>query len=245
MKTGKSIVFAFVGCFLTLPATAQDSGFLSDYSLLQVREGDEVVDRVYIKEGVPERLQDYNAIMVDQPEVFLAEDTKYKGAKPDALSQLASTMRFAMMERLEAGGFTVTEEPGPDVLYMRWAVTDLYLKKKKRGLLSYTPIGAVVHATNQAAVKDLWKKIDIIELTVELELLDSATGELFAAVVDSSGQRKTKTQEQESVTWEQLDANMRTIGERARCQIDNARLPEAERENCLAILIEPEYPEES
>jgi len=29
-----------------------------------------------------------------------------------------------------------------------------------------------------------------------------------------------------------------------RCSLDNARLPEANRENCVAIVIEPENPEE-
>ena len=41
-------------------------------------------------------------------------------------------MRMAMMERIEAGGYRVTEQPGPNVLFMRWAVSNLYVKKKKR-----------------------------------------------------------------------------------------------------------------
>jgi len=52
----------------------------------------------------------------------------------------------------------VVHEPGPGIMYVRFAVTNLYLKKKKRGLLSYTPMGFVVHSTMQAAVRDLWKK---------------------------------------------------------------------------------------
>jgi hypothetical protein len=246
MKTTPHIILALATSLIALPATAQDSGFLSDYSLLQTREGDAAVERVYIKEGIMERLLDYNAVMVDQPEVYLSEDTKDKYGKPDALMQLASTMRYAMMERLEAGGYNVTDEPGQGVLFMRWAVTDLYLKKKKRGILSYTPLGAVVHATHQASIKDLWKKIDIVEMTIELELLDSVTEEILAAAVDSSGQRKDKKAdlEQVTVTWEELDAQMRTVGERIRCQLDNARRAEGDRENCAAILIEPEYPEE-
>lgn len=246
MKPTLRIVLAVTASVVVLPALAQDSGFLSDYSLLEARDDDAALDRVYVAEGISAKLEKYNAIMVDQPEIFIADDTKYKGAKPDALSQLASTMRYAMMERLEAGGYNVTDEPGPNTLFMRWAVTNLYLEKKKRGFLTYTPLGAVVHATHQASIKDLWKKIDIVEMTIEIEFLDSVSGELLAAAVDSSGHRKDKKAgiEEDPVTWEELDAEMKTVGERVRCRMDNAKLPEAQRADCTAILIEPVYEEE-
>lgn len=241
MKTTPRIILAVAASLIALPTMAQDSGFLTDYSLLQTRQGDTAVDRVYIKDGIMEKLADYNTVMVDQPEVFIAEDTKYKGAKPEALKQLADTMRLAMMERLEAGGFSVTDDPGPGVLFMRWAITDLYLEKKKRGIFSYTPLGAVVHATTQAAIKDLWKKIDIVEMTVEFEFQDSVTQEILGAVVDSSGHRKDKKAhiKEDAVTWEELDAQMKTYGERVRCQLDNAKRAEGDREDCMSIVIPP------
>jgi len=241
MKTTPRIILAVAASLIALPTIAQDSGFLTDYSLLQTREGDTAVDRIYIKDGIMERLADYNAVMVDQPEVIIAEDTKYKGAKPEALKQLADTMRLAMMDRLETGGYNVTDEPGSGVLFMRWAITDLYLEKKKRGIFSYTPLGAVVHATHQAAIKDLWKKIDIVEMTVEFEFLDSGSGEVLAAAVDSSGHRKDKKAhiKEDDVTWEELDAQMKTYGERVRCQLDNAKRAEGDRENCTSIVIPP------
>lgn len=246
MKTTPRIILAVAASLIALPATAQDSGFMNDYSILQEREGDAVVDRAWIKDGLADQLADFNAVMVDQPEIYLSEDTKDKFAKPDALKQLADTLRMAMGERLEAGGYNVTDAPGQNVLYMRWAISNLYIKKKKRGLLSYTPLGAVVHATSQAAIKDLWEKVDIVEMTIELEFYDSGTEELLAAVVDSSGHRKDREAdiEQDPVTWEELDAQMKTVGERVRCALDNARLPEVNRQNCAAILIEPELPEE-
>lgn len=246
MNRIKSIIALVATAVAFSPALADETGFLSDYSKLKKREGDTGVDRIYVQEGIFDRLQKFNAVMVDQPEVFIAEDTKYKGAKPDALKQLSDTMRMAMMERLEAGGYRVAEEPGQGVLFMRWAITDLYLKKKKRGILSFTPIGAVVHGTRQATIKDLWKKIDIVEMGVEIEFLDSTGGEQLAAVTLMSGQRKDKKKdrEQDLVTWEELDATMQTFGERVRCNLDNARLEESRRQECTTILIEPEYPEE-
>ena len=124
---------------------------------------------------------------------------------------------------------------------MHWAVTDLYLKKKKRSILSYTPAGFVIHTTAQAAIRDLWRKIDIVELNIEAEFLDGESEELLAAVVMERGARKDKAkgQKQELVSWEDLDAAMQTFGERLRCNLDNARKPEDERYDCATINIEP------
>lgn len=232
-----------VGLCTAASAAGDEIGFLTDYSLLEFREGD-FVERIYVIPNAVERLGDFNAVMVDQPEIFIAPDSKYKGAKGDQLKALADVTRFAMIERLELGGYSVTDEPGPGVMYLRFAVAEVYLRKKKRGFLSYTPIGLVVHATAQAAVKDLWKKIDIEQMRLEIEAADSVTGEVLAAGTSTQGVRKAKGQEQDVVTWEELDAMFNTLGERVRCHLDNARLPEDQWEVCTDILIEPEVPEE-
>jgi len=186
-------------------------------------------------------MADYTAILVDQPEIFIAADSKYRGAKGDQLKQLADVARLALLERLEANGITVAYEPGPDVLYLRWAITDLYLKKKKRGLLSYTPIGMVVHTTKQAAVRDMWKKINIVEFAVEMESSDLVTGEILIAVVSrKQGLRKEKGQEEDIVTWQELDALFSTLGERLVCGLQNSRKGASSFVDCRTIWIEPE-----
>ena len=235
----KRLLVLVIGLCCGLSTAAQEPGFFTDESLLQAREGD-LLERVYIHPDAAEKLKAYNAVLVDQPEIFISPESKYKGAKPDQLKLLADTSRLAMMERLESGGYTVADGPGPGVLYMRWAISDLYLKKKKRGFLSYTPVGMVVHTTKQAAIKDLWKKIDIVELGVKMEFSDAVSGEIIAAGTSNQGTRKGRDQEEDLVTWEELDAMFETIGERARCALDNARLSENERRVCSEIVIEPE-----
>jgi len=114
------------------------------------------------------------------------------------------------------------------------------LKKKKRGLLSYTPVGLVVHTTAQAAIQDLWKKIDIVELNLMIEFSDSVTGEVLGAGRSWRGAAKTSDQKQELVTWQELDALFSTIGEQTRCRLDNSKLADADkRTDCHSIIVEP------
>ncbi len=235
----KRFFILIVGLCSAVSAAGQDIGFLSDYSLLKARERD-IANRVYVVPNIDERLKAYDAFLIDQPEIFIAADSKYNGAKGDELKLLADTVRLATAEGLEAGGYRVVDQPGPGMMYIRIAVADLYLKKKKRSVLSYTPMGFVVHSTVQAAVRDLWKKIDIVELSLEMEFTDSVTGEILAMGTSPHGMRKAKGQKEDLVTWEELDAVIRTFGERMRCQLDNARKPRSDWVVCSDIAIEPE-----
>ena len=244
MKRRIPILMLMVGFFLTASAFGQDNDFLTDYSLLAPHDG-KYVHRRYFDDNLLRKMADFNAVFVDQPEIFIAADSKYKGAKGDQLKALADVARLATMERLEANGYTIATEPGPNTLYFRWAITDLYLQKKKRGILSYTPVGMVVHATTQAAVRDLWKKIDIAELSVEAEFSDFVTGEILAAAVSGQvGLRKAKGQKADLVSWQELDALFLTVGERLSCILDAANTPESEWRACAEIWIEAEAPEE-
>ncbi len=241
----KRFLIMVIGLCFTASAFSQNNDFLTDYSSLEKTEEGRFVKKIFLAPNAVRRTADYDGILVDQPEIFIAADSKYKGAKGDALKQLADVARLATIERLEAGGFNVVDEPGPDVMYMRWAITDLYLQKKKRGLLSFTPVGMVVHATKSAATKDLWKKIDIMELSLEMEFSDVVTGEvLAAAVTNQQGLRKQKGDKGQIVSWQHLDALFSTVGERVRCNLSNAERTEETWENCAAIRIEPEIPAE-
>ncbi len=241
----KRFLTLMVGFCLCASAFGQNNDFLTDYSKLESPEEEErvFVEHIYLVPNVVQLLADYDGIMVDQPEIFIAADSKYKGAKGDQLKQLADVARLSTIERLEADGRNIVDQPGADTLYMRWAITDLYLQKKKRGILSYTPAGFVVHATKSAVTRDLWKKIDIVELRIEIEISDVVTGEILAAGIShKQGFRKQKGEKAHIVSWQELDALFETVGARISCNLSNAASPEEERENCALIWLEPEVP---
>ncbi len=233
--------FAYVCiAFWSISGFAQQESFFTDPSLL-VPWDEGGFELRYQHPNIAQIAQRFDSIMIDQPEIRIAPDSKYKGAKGDHLKQLADVGRMALTERIEAGGWKVVDEPGPNVFYLRMAITDLYLKKKKRGVLSYTPVGIVLHTTAQAAIRDLWKKIDIVELNLMIEFSDSVSGEVLGAGRSWRGARKTKNQKQELVSWQELDALFASIGEQTRCRLDNSKLADAnKRTDCQDIIVEPE-----
>ena len=89
-----------------LSVTAQEQSFFTEPSLLKPWDQG-TFDLGYVDPDILQKMQRYNSVMVDQPEIFIADDSKYKGAKPDHLKQLVDTARLAMRERLEAGNWAV------------------------------------------------------------------------------------------------------------------------------------------
>lgn len=220
------------GCLLAASALAADFDrtFLDDYSKLQPRTSGEISDLFYGSPGLFEQAAGYSSVALDQPHILISPDSPYKGGKPEDMARIAELMREALAEQLTKGGYNVVTAPGPGVLYLRLALTDLELTKKKRGLLAYTPVGAVVKAGTDA-IKETLDKVDITRMTLQAELLDGASGEVLAALVmarDTPAGAKAVR-----IELEELTALMAEYGARMRCGLDNARLAPEQRIDCL------------
>ncbi len=222
-----SLAFLTIAAFVTaLAQDIQSSDFLSDYSKLQ-RNFPGQMAYSYLAPDAPDRMANYSAVLIDQPEIFVSPDSEYKGMKPDDMKQLADAFRNAMVQEL-VETYTIVDQPGPNVLYLRFAFSNLQVKKQRRRLMSYTPIGLVANAVI-SGVADITSKIDLKGITVEMELLDSTTEEQFAALIETRADT-----EEEPTSWEELEALIVGYAQRGRCRLDNARLSEEDRVDCLA-----------
>jgi len=202
----------------------------SPEQLQSVTEG--AVDRIYMTEGVASKLGKYSALIVEQPEVFFDPDSKYQDIEPDALKRLASHFAAAFAGELE-GVYEIADEAGPDVLRLRWALTNLQLKHKwSKNPLSYTPVGAATHAVRKARSDDITKKAALRGVMLEFELLDSQSGERLAAAVES------RHRHAEPTSWPVLEQLMRTYGRLLKCRLDNAQVPPEQWIDCVETLVE-------
>lgn len=226
------IVAAIVPAF----ANAEESGFLEDYSILGAT-GEYGAARMYVAQGTVERMAHFDKIMIDQPFIYIDPDSKSKGMKPDTMASIAETLRAAVTEGI-ADQYQVVEEKGEDTLYWRWAVTNMYLQKPKRNLLTYTPVGVVGYAA-KSGMTDFVGKNNLVDLRLEGELRDSLTGELFVAMTLERGQRKDKSAKvsEDPATWEELFSIGSALGKRFGCRLNNSRSAASEHQDCSKIVI--------
>jgi hypothetical protein len=214
------------------PAHAETSWtgqtFLTDYSKLESIPGKEGRDYLYIAPDAERRAKAYTRVMVDSPEVFISAESPYRGAKPEDIAAISGLVRNAVTTALQKRGYGLADEPAADVLYLRIAVTDLKIDKKKRGLMSYTPVGFVVDA-GLKAMQEFTQKYDVLDLALQTEVQDSKSGDVLAASVlrrgESGGARK-------QLSFEVLVTAADVLGDRLACRIDNAHVPAAQRIDC-------------
>ena len=210
---------------------AEQSGFLSDYSQLE-KADDGTADYRFTVDDLDERIANYNALMIDQPEIFIAADSPYGGAKPKHLDALADSLRRGM-----AVGFSdeyyIVDQAGPNVVYVAVALSNLRLTKRKKSVLAYTPIGLVTGAVVGAANTDIAKKANLQDVIIEFEMFDSVTGERLAALITHRGEGAESPS-----SWEELDRAFLNYGQLAACRWDNARAPAEERVDCFAEFVE-------
>ncbi len=166
------------GCASHKMKEAQETGFLRDYSQLKPGENEEAV-LVYLKPGANFRA--YDKIMIDPVEVWYSPDVEYKGIQPDQLKELTDYFHEAMVKAV-SDAYPVVDQPGPGVLRLRAAITDVIPGKPVRGTLtSILPPGIVI-STGVKMVKGTYGSVG--QTAIEVELLDSRTYERLGAAVD-------------------------------------------------------------
>ncbi|MFZ2509277.1 MAG: DUF3313 domain-containing protein, partial [Steroidobacteraceae bacterium] len=231
--------FCFALYFVSAPATVfaqtQAGSFLSDYSGLTTAH-DSSIDRIYIAPDSLSRLAGYKAVMVDQPELAISPDSKYDGMKPDDLKLIADSLRAAVTNELKEG-YQIVEAPGPGVLYVRVGVGDLYLKKHKRSIMSYTPAGFLIHSAVGLS-KEITDKIDVSKMTIEAEVLDSQSLEQLVAMTTTRGTLDKKAKA-DATSWDEMTGLFSVLGKRLRCRLDNSRKPESQWASCTNINLPP------
>ena len=227
----KAMLALVISMFVAVAAAEEMvySGFMSDYSQLE-KVTDGTVDYRYLAPDAFNRLAKYNAIMIDQPEIFIAVDSPYRGVKPKHLDALAESLREGLSESL-GDDIYVVDRPGENVLYLTSAITNLKLTKRKKKAFQYLPVALVVGSVAGASSSEISKKADFAGMFVELEAFDSVSGERIVAVIDSL---ELDPDAEEPKTWEDVDALMLRYGAIISCRFENAHLPEDERADCFA-----------
>jgi hypothetical protein len=166
------------GCASTPPGDTKPkyAGFLSDYSKLEPVPNGDGAER-YLKPN--ENWKQYNKVMLDRIRVWYKDDADYKGIDPTELKTLTDYFQNAFVKALEPT-YPVVTQPGPGVLRVRVAITDLVPTKPEMSVVTLVvPYAAVADvAAGAAGVSYLG------QTAIEAEFLDSRTNQVLAAYVD-------------------------------------------------------------
>jgi hypothetical protein len=173
-----ALVCTLVACAATRGrrGDAPESGFLGDYSQLQSVD-DWPAQEVYFNPNA--QWSRYDSIELDSVTLWANEDT---GKLSDENQQMLTDTLFKAIHEELSKYFEMSDQPGPDTIRVRAALTEA--KGAKTVLRAITSIHPGSLLLGAAVGLSLDTANSVGTSTMEAELLDSATNERLAAVVD-------------------------------------------------------------
>ena len=173
-----------VGCATTdstqiSSAPASKTGFLKGYydKLAPGPEGGAKLR--WIKPNVD--WAKYDKVMLDSVVFFFDDASEYKGIEPNELKALADGFNKQLVDALK-DSYPIVAEPGPDVLRIRFAITDLKQSNPAiSGITSVIPVGLAVSVVKKGAT-DSWAGSGAT--SADMMALDSLTNEVIAVAQD-------------------------------------------------------------
>ena len=220
MKISKLIAATFLLGSILLGSTAWAqndvifSGFLEQYPDLK-QDPDGSGGLIYRKARIDHC--SYDKIMIEPIEVWMAEDSKYQGFSPDVFKAITDELYRSLEINLEPE-YPVVSEPGEGVVVIRLAITDVYGGKRKRGLMGYLPLGAVI-----GAVRGKYRRISFKDATIEVEVLDAQSLEQLGVLIDKMS---VSREGGDQTSWVEIMDALHFYAKRFRSKID------AEHSNC-------------
>ena len=161
-----SVLFLLIVAGCGGSTKVKKSGFLGDYSQFKSSPQDEEA-LLYVHPT--KTIADYDKLMFDHPIVYFHPDAKGKGINPEKLKELTDFWLDEAVKAVE-GAYEVVEKPGPGVLRVRAAITEVNTSDPKKNIVT------------QYVVK---MSVDVGGASMEAELVDSQTGERIVGYMAS------------------------------------------------------------
>jgi hypothetical protein len=205
--SGSVIFFIFFSMILLIASGCASkkphySGFLDPYP--EFKPGPKGgMDLVYLKDGAD--FKKYNKVMLDHIIFFTDPEARFKGVEADELKKLEVSFHSALKNGLEKEypyvSYPIVNEPGPDVMKLRVAVTTLNPGRPVvcGAAMALLPISLTVGEVEQSVTG---KNIGTGNATIEAEMLDSMTNERIAAAIDNYNGTKDSCIEKEGLAHE-------------------------------------------
>jgi hypothetical protein len=215
-----AMAFALVASLTSCASTSGSKGagpsFLGAYEKDLLPGPKDGVKERWLKPGVD--FAKYNKVILEHIVFFFADDSENKAIDTSDLNALAEQCDLAIVNAIK-DSYPVVTEPGPDVMRIRIAITDLKQNNPTMGVIStvtmVSPIGLGMNLIKKGTTGS-WTGSGAT--SAEMMAIDSMSNEVIGAAKDerSAGftDRYTK--------WGSVEEAFKFWGERVKLFLDSA-----------------------
>ena len=199
--------------------SSQESGFLGDYSKLQPdpKNADLLI---YWKDEYV--LKNSSKFILNPVIVYLLPKAQQRGIDPEDLAKLARYFTKAITDELTGSGrYEIVTEPGPGVMVLRVAITNV---EPTGGKTNAVVKGAATAASVAVApgASMLVPRLSVGKVAIEGEMDDSVSGERMVAFMTSKGGRRYFSGLKAYKKWGDIEAAFRSWAKNFRERLDKA-----------------------
>jgi hypothetical protein len=198
---------------------SQQSGFLRSYGQLQPDSKNPDL-LIYVRN--PNDLKTSTKFIIDPVVVYLLPQAEERAIDPADLAQLAQTFTQAIKDELTASGeYEVVTDPGPGVVELRVALTNVEPTggKKNAALKGATTAASLTVAPGASLVVP---RLSVGKVAIEGEILDSTSGQVQVSFMTSKAGRRYFTGLKQYQTWGDINAAFKSWAKGFRNRLDEA-----------------------
>ena len=196
-----------------------ESGFLGDqYANLQPDANKDWL--IYFR--TPGVLQHSDRFMLEPVKVLLVPEAEARDISQEQLDKLADYFTKAMTEQLTAGGYKLVTEPGPGVMQLKFAITNVKPNGNKRNMAATATTDVALYGTTPPGTTMLMPRLTVGSVSVEGEMVDSQSGEVEMAFMTAKSGRRFFSGLKAFQKWGDIDAAFKGWAKNFRARLDKA-----------------------
>jgi hypothetical protein len=197
-----------------------ESGFLGDsYSKLtpDPGNGDWLT---YFKTN--DALKNATAFLIQPVQVFLVPEAEKRDIDPKQLDKLSEYFTKAVTDELAAAHYTLVTQPGPGVVELRFAITNVQPNGGKRNMAVSGAAEVAMYGATPPGVGLLLPRLSVGSVSIEGEMVDSESGTVEMAFMTSKSGRRFFSGLKAFQKWGDIDAAFRGWAKNFRKRLDKA-----------------------
>jgi hypothetical protein len=228
------VVLGLLGAFLppAIPMRAQqptkqqaklydhESGFLGDeYSKLEPDAGNKDW-LIYFRTA--DVLRHSDTFILEPVKVFLVPEAQQRDIPQDQLDKLSDTFTKAMTEQLTAGGYKLVTEPGPGVMKLEFAITNVQPNGNKKNAAATVTTDVALYGATPPGTGMLMPRLTVGRVSIEGQMVDSESGEVEMAFMTAKSGRRFFSGLKAFQKWGDIDAAFKGWAKNFRLRLDKA-----------------------
>jgi Protein of unknown function (DUF3313) len=197
-----------------------ESGFLPEDTYSKLRPDPGNSDwLIYFKD--PDVMKRSDTFVLEPVKVFFVPEVQQRDINPEDQAKLEDYFTKAIRDALQAGHYNLVSEPGPGVKLLRFAITNVEPNGGKTNAMVTGTTAVATHAV-APGVGEVVPRLKVGKVSIEGEMVDSASGEVDMAFMTSKSGRRFFSGLKAFQKWGDIDAAFRSWAKNFRQRLDKA-----------------------